>query len=283
MKFSTVFILPLAAVASAQVSPCPLSYSSSTTHTHNEPLANNILPNSHRALHQNKVRDHQTALRQHPRQREQGVPRPSRRAGCSQARGRARAQARGHRVCQAKGGPAGRGEREQERVVALDRRAVSPRARAVGRFRVGVTVATTGARRRRRAAQRRRAAAAARRPAVASGPRGLGRPLVGRAACRRLRRLRRRWCLMPGPVRGPVPGLLAVAGWCLSLALGLRLCCLCEGHMRLSRDSCDFGAMGVTNYEIPEHMNESQFVEQLRVNWCAQICSDLTYQIAFPC
>lgn len=241
MKFSTVFILPLAAVASAQVSPCSLSYSPSIpyTHTHNEPLANNIPPNSHRALHQNKVRDHQTALRQHPRQREQGVPRPSRRAGCSQARGRARAQARGHRVCQAKGGPAGRGEREERerRVVALARRAVSPRARAVGRFRVGVTVASTGARRRRRVAQRRRAAvaaAAARRRAVASGPRGLGRPLVGRAACRRRLRLPRWWCLMPGPVRGPAPGLLAVAGWCLSLALGLRLCCLCEGHATVS-------------------------------------------------
>lgn len=162
------------------------------------------------------------------------MPRRSRRADFSQARGRARDQARGHRVCQVKGGPPARGERERERVVALDRREVSPRARAVGRFRVGVTV-PTGARRRRRAAQRRRAAAAAaaRRPAVAAGPRGPGHPL-GRAACRRRLRLRRRWCLTAGPVRGPVPGLLAVAGWCLSLALGLRSCCLCEAHMAVS-------------------------------------------------
>lgn len=199
-------------------------------------LLTRIPANSHRALHQNKVRDHQTALRQRPRQREQGLPRPSRRAGSSQgARGRARAQDRGHRVCQAKArGPAGRGERER-RVVALDQRAVSPRDRAVGRFRVGVTApTTTGARRRRRAGE---PAAAARRLAVASGPRGLGRPLGARAVCRlRLRlRLRRRWFLMAGPVRGPVRGLLAVAGWCLSLALGLRLCCLCEGaHVAVS-------------------------------------------------
>lgn len=39
----------------------------------------------------------------------------------------------------------------------------------------------------------------------------------------------------------------------------------------------------MTNYEIPEHMNESQFVEPLKVNWCAQIYSDLASQIAFPC
>lgn len=163
------------------------------------------------------------------------MPSRSRRAACSQERGgRARDQDRGHRVSQAKG-PA---ERRERVVAALARRAVSPRARAVGRFRVGVTVAATGARRRRRAGRRRRAAAAAGRPAVpASGPRRLGRPLV----CRLRPRRRRRWFLTAGPVRGPARGLLAVAGWCLSLALGLRLCCLCEGGAHgLFRDSILF-------------------------------------------
>lgn len=210
MKFSTFLILPLAAMASAQVSSCPLYYSPSTTHASTKLLTQHF-PNSHRALHQNKVRDHQATLRQRHRRREQGVPRRSRRAGCSRARGRARDQARGHRGCQAKGAAEGcRGE-ERRVVAVLARRAVSRRARAVGRFRVGVT----GARRRRRAARRLRAAAAAaaRRPAVPSGPRGLGRPLVGRAVCRRPLPRRRRWCLTPGPVRGRVPGPQAAAGW----------------------------------------------------------------------
>lgn len=198
MKFSTFLILPLAAAASAQVSPCPLSYSLPTyTHTSTQSeRKTNKIPNSHRALHQNKVRDHQTALRQHHHQRGQGVPRPSRRAASSQVKGqaRARARARGHRACQAKGATAARGRRGQgeQRVVALDLRAV----RAVERFRVGVTAATTAARRGRRAV-----AAAARRlrPPAPQGRRGRARLLaVGRAVCHLPQRRPRRWCLTAG-------------------------------------------------------------------------------------
>lgn len=203
MKFSTFLILPLAAAASAQVSPCSLSYSLTACLPRTLPSDRKLtvfLPNSHRALHQNKVRDHKTALRQHHRQWGQGVPRPSRRAASSQAKGRARARARarGHRGCQARGAATARrrrGQGEQRAgVVALDRRAVSRRARAVGRFRMGVTAAATTA-----APRGRRAAAARRlRPPAPLGRRGPDRPLAARAACRRLRRRPQRWCLTAG-------------------------------------------------------------------------------------
>lgn len=194
MKFSTFLILPLAAAASAQVSPCSLFYSLITfpMYTQSEQKRLTISsPNSHRALHQNKVRDHQTAFRQRHRQRGQGVPRPSRRAASSQeAKGRARARARGQARGAAARGRRGQGE-QRAGVVALDRRAVSRRARAVGRFRMGVTAATA-------ARPGRRAAARRLQPPAPPGRRGRDRPLAGRAACRRLRRRRRRWCLTAG-------------------------------------------------------------------------------------
>lgn len=175
------------------------------TYTQKDPLLTE-LPHSYRALHQNKVRDHQATHRQHHRQRGQGVPHPSRRAASSQvsrARGRARDQARGHRACQAKeAATAGREPGEQRVVALVHRRAVWPaRARAVERFRLGV------------AGRRRRAAAAAavgsrRRAVPAPGRRGLGRPLVCRP--RRRRRRHPRLCLTAGP--GRVPGPLAAAG-----------------------------------------------------------------------